>query len=144
MRELSIGEHLVLRGLSMGKVNSIEDFFKTDLPESEKRRLELQKKIAETEEEKRMIEESLKQDKEKKKELEKRMIELETRSKIAREQIEKIENYFDNTIRDIINELGEGRLKELLEFGIMKKVFHLSNEEINLIVDVIKASLKRL
>ena len=36
----------------MGKINSIEDFFKTDLPESEKRRLELQKKIAETEEEK--------------------------------------------------------------------------------------------
>ena len=124
MQELSIGEQLVLRGLNMGKVNSIEDFFKTELPESEKRRLELKKKIAETEEEKRMAEESLMQDKEKKKELEKRMIELETRSKIAREQIEKIENYFDNTMKDIINELGEGRLRELLEFDIMRKLFH--------------------
>ena len=44
----------------MGKVNSIEDFFKSNLPESEKRRLDLEKKIAETEEEKRMIKESLK------------------------------------------------------------------------------------
>jgi len=128
----------------MGKVSSMEDLFKSDLPELEKRRLELKKKIAESEEEKRMIEESLKQDKGGKNELEKRMIEIETRLKIAQEQIEKIENDIDDITRDLIKELGEGRLKELLEFAIMRKILDLSNEEFILIVDVIKASLRRL
>jgi len=128
----------------MGKVSSMEDLFKSDLPELEKRRLELKKKIAESEEEKRMIEESLKQDKGKKNELEKRMIEIETLLKMAQEQIEKIENDIDDITRDLIKELGEGRLKELLEFGIMKKILDLSIEEFILIVDVIKASLRRL
>ena len=109
----------------MGKVSSMEDLFKSDLPELEKRRLELKKKIAESEEEKRMIE-------------------IETGLKIAQEQIEKIENDIDDITRDLIKELGEGRLKELLEFGIMKKILDLSTEKSVLIVDAIKASLRRL
>ena len=128
----------------MGKVSSMEDLFKSDLPELEKRRLELKKKIAESEEEKRIIEESLKQDKGKKTELEKRKIEIETRLEMAQEQNEKIENDIDDITRDLIKELGEGRLKELLEFAIMRKILDLSNEEFNLIEDVIKASLRRL